>query len=449
MGENTSAILETSRALVPKLGVLSSLLIPIKLSFTYISVIPTMILFAITLRDEVLRWYKAYRSISLPLIAFLFVLFYSSLFGINIGNSMINAAKLSFMVGLIPLYFYLGTKGNSQSILLLLTVGSLVASTHTIVEGAYPNDIGSFSHGPVSEAGQLGIALFVSLALLFSLQIHRKKDLLIDILQSGTVPFFAFTLLGFAYKLSLNAWATGILTTVCGAYLLAHATQLFLSLRGEPTGKNAYSFLTSTALPLLAASLIVNLKRGPWIGVTTGLAILLLITRPKLLLIIIPFVIGLIFGFDPIRERAFSSLEHFFMVGGRSEIWALGGELLARYPLGIGLENALVIRDFSYDIPANLNHFHSNIINIAVELGWLGIAAYLWWMGSVFYEGLRGSSRQTRDLVTITLTCGLISWQVAGLFEYNFGDSEVFIFAMMVMGVLISRLPVTSSNPKI
>ena len=198
------------------------------------------------------------------------------------------------------------------------------------------------------------------------------------------------------------------------------------------------------ALPLLSAALLLNLKRGPWVGTLAALFLLLCIRKPKLLIPIIPLSAVVLFGFEPIRERAFSSLEHFFTVGGRGEIWTLGGELLIRYPLGIGLENAGIIKDFSHNIPANLNHFHSNVINVAVELGWLGLVAYLWWIGAIVRKGTYLQEKTSAEgITTICLTCGVVAWQVAGLFEYNFGDSEVFLLALMVIGLVVGA-PITA-----
>ena len=122
---------------------------------------------------------------------------------------------------------------------------------------------------------------------------------------------------------------------------------MLTALRSREIGKDVYLFVLHIALPLLSAALLLNLKRGPWIGVSCGIAVLLLVTKPRLLLVSIPIALALFFGFEPIKGRAFSSLEHFFMVGGRGEIWELGWELLVRYPLGIGLENAEIIKDFN------------------------------------------------------------------------------------------------------
>ena len=36
--------------------------------------------------------------------------------------------------------------------------------------------------------------------------------------------------------------------------------------------------------------------------------------------------------------------------------------------------------------------------------------------------------------------CAIISWQTAGLVEYNFGDSEVMIIVWMLLGILLGDI---------
>ena len=92
---------------------------------------------------------------------------------------------------------------------------------------------------------------------------------------------------------------------------------------------------------------------------------------------------------------------------------------------------------FSSEIPINLRHFHSNPINIAVETGILGLALYLWWIITVLQV-----ARNVRTLdahyhsLGIAIGAAIISWQVAGLVEYNFGDSEVLYIGYILIGLL-------------
>ena len=45
------------------------------------------------------------------------------------------------------------------------------------------------------------------------------------------------------------------------------------------------------------------------------------------------------------------------------------------------------------------------------------------------------------------LSVGLIGWQVAGLVEYNFGDGEVRLIALMFMGFITVMSDVLIKKP--
>jgi O-antigen ligase len=110
--------------------------------------------------------------------------------------------------------------------------------------------------------------------------------------------------------------------------------------------------------------------------------------------------------------------------------------MIETYPLGIGFKNSGVLRNFSIEIPENLKHFHSNIINITVELGFLGLGCYLWWLITIFRIALETDKRGERDFLMLALGLAIFSWQTAGLVEYNFGDSEVLYIAYALIGLL-------------
>jgi O-antigen ligase len=121
--------------------------------------------------------------------------------------------------------------------------------------------------------------------------------------------------------------------------------------------------------------------------------------------------------------------------GGRSTIWRIGAELLSEYPLGIGYHNSGVLREFTPEIPSELKHFHNNLLNIATETGWLGVAIFLW----LLFAAVTASFRNRREPLFVAFGAALISWQVAGLVEYNFGDSEVTIMVWIILGMLLGR----------
>jgi O-antigen ligase len=82
-------------------------------------------------------------------------------------------------------------------------------------------------------------------------------------------------------------------------------------------------------------------------------------------------------------------------------------------------------------------HLHDNALQIAAERGLPCLAWWLWWvaaaMGDAYRERRRGGSGTWVAAVAFAF---LAAFMAAGLFEYNFGDSEIFMFAL-----LLSALP--------
>ena len=88
-------------------------------------------------------------------------------------------------------------------------------------------------------------------------------------------------------------------------------------------------------------------------------------------------------------------------------------------------------------------HLHNNLVQIAAERGVPCLIAWLWLFGVAFAASVRSFRRHRADPRARALAAGaigvLIATFLAGLFEYNFGDSEfqmLFLFAMTVPWML-------------
>jgi O-antigen ligase len=180
---------------------------------------------------------------------------------------------------------------------------------------------------------------------------------------------------------------------------------------------------------------MINLKRGPWLGVIVGASLFFTFYAKRFVWIIVVLSAAVAVGVQPIYDRIASSYNHFTISGGRSTIWRIGAELATEYPLGVGYHNSGILRQFSTEIPRELKHFHNNLLNIVTENGWLAGLLFAWFL----VEVCRASFRKPRDPIYIAIGCAVISWQIAGLVEYNFGDSEVMVIVWMLLGLLLQR----------
>jgi O-antigen ligase len=91
-------------------------------------------------------------------------------------------------------------------------------------------------------------------------------------------------------------------------------------------------------------------------------------------------------------------------------------------------------------IKKRTSHVHSTPLQILVERGALGLAAWLWIWAAFIAKGigllrrLPADSARERALVMGSLAA-VAGFLVAGLSEYNFGDSEVVLVAWALMAL--------------
>jgi O-antigen ligase len=97
------------------------------------------------------------------------------------------------------------------------------------------------------------------------------------------------------------------------------------------------------------------------------------------------------------------------------------------------------LTEYSKSIPTELNHFHNNLIQVAVENGWLGLTIFCWWILSILKLALSAKGSWEKILLARTFGCAIMAWQIAGLVEYNFGDSQVLFAVFVVMGLLAAN----------
>ena len=278
----------------------------------------------------------------------------------------------------------------------------------------------------------------------------------------GTLFFFPFTILCF-FDLTKNKEALiirslfwGVLFA-CTFQIFEVVTEIDLPLIGTVSQSGQFAIIFFLILYwiksapseklfslitflFLTTLLVMNLKRGPWAGVSVMMFLFLAYKKPKAALLFVLSIVTVSFCFSPIHERLASSLNHFFISGGRSEIWQIGGELAVKYPLGIGFNNSGILRDFSLEIPKNLKHFHSNFLNIAVEGGWISLMMYLGFLFFLAKETLYLLKHKENILHTNALLgCGLFASIVAGTVEYNIGDSAVITIFYIALGLFYRK----------
>jgi O-antigen ligase len=183
-------------------------------------------------------------------------------------------------------------------------------------------------------------------------------------------------------------------------------------------------------------ALALTYVRNAWVGLGAALAVLVLLSRRWVLLVVAAaaLILALVFP-SPMQGKIVSMFDPASpSVSERLYFWKAGGRMVREAPLlGLG-PGAVKIEYSSYKDPAarrqGTSHLHSNVVQIAAERGLLGLVAWcaIWLAFLVratrIYLGLPPGRSRHRALVAGSIAA-VVGFLVAGLFEYNFGDSEV------------------------
>lgn len=223
----------------------------------------------------------------------------------------------------------------------------------------------------------------------------------------------------------------------------------------SPDRRLAVRRAAGVALALLVLALLATFTRSSWLAFLAGAAVLLVRVRPRLLLGLAAIVIAVVaLGPEEIRLRALSVVDPAHPGNaGRISLWKSGAAALADHPwTGVGLADhyALIESYRRADATFHAGHFHSNLVQIAVSTGVVGLAAYLAWMGLIGVLLARAARAGSwRALVGLAIW---VSFQVHGLFEWSFGDAEVanqlFLWVGLgLAGLRASAVPGPGSPP--
>jgi O-antigen ligase len=219
-----------------------------------------------------------------------------------------------------------------------------------------------------------------------------------------------------------------------GVSSLALARLLFV---GRPAG------ILWASLALLYFTLALTLTRSAWIGVAAAAALLFFL-RDRRLLVILPLALGAALVLLPrdVRTRVESSVVYPDRSGRDRWYMAVSGlQMVRAHPwFGVGLDMVKEVYPLYLveGAPHSENiHLHNNLSQIAAERGLLCLAAWVWLVALALAASFRAFRRSPRSSPEQGLAAGSLAFVVAtltaGLFEYNFGDSEVLMLFLFII----------------
>ena len=196
-------------------------------------------------------------------------------------------------------------------------------------------------------------------------------------------------------------------------------------------------------LAVMLVAEMLNFKRGAWAGLICIVGVAGWLRMKKLVLVVAAAAVTVLLFYEPAWNRVVTLREEFSVdKGGRLAMWKTVPAIMKDYPMGVGIDNVGLMREYDPGIEEDRDHMHNTYVQLLVETGPLGLAAFLWWM-IVFVRAAGGMLRRSRacggitDAVAVAAVSVMAGFLVNGLVEFNFGDSEVVMMIYFLMGAML------------
>jgi O-antigen ligase len=228
---------------------------------------------------------------------------------------------------------------------------------------------------------------------------------------------------------TLGHWMTysGLLMIAIG---LAVARLLF---------ENSDRTWAALVLPALIVAVALTSTRSAWVGVCAAVALLFSLKDFRLFAVI-PVVAAIFFALAP------ASITHRFVSifdakdptnRDRFAMMHEGQRMIAAHPItGVG-PNMVEKLYAEYRGPDAVNqinpHLHNNPLQIAAERGLPALAIWLWFVVALARDVQKRFTTGSQRFFSAAALATMIALLTAGLFEYNFGDSEVLMLFLIVV----------------
>jgi O-antigen ligase len=283
--------------------------------------------------------------------------------------------------------------------------------------------------------------LFLVVPLVYRFARGRRAGVLVTTLVtfgalSAAYGIFQYGILHYD-QLGMRARGTlGHYMTFSGELMLVIAAALARVLFGERD-----RLWSALVIPALTVAVVFSFGRSAIVGVCAAAALLFLLKDFRLLALL-PVAAALFFMFAPTRinQRVLSIFDlHDPTVRDRIAMLREGGRMVRAHPLfGVGpnMVEPLYAEFRASDAVEPVNpHLHNVPVQIAAERGLPALAIWLWFIVVL----VRDLAAAFRPLPHSYLAAGglaaVAAMLAAGLFEYNFGDSE-FLMIFLVLATL-------------
>jgi O-antigen ligase len=206
-------------------------------------------------------------------------------------------------------------------------------------------------------------------------------------------------------------------------------------------------------MPALLVALALTMTRNAWVGACVGIGLLFLL-RDFRLVALLPVAAAAFLAIAPphLTERLYSTFSLADPTNrDRVAMMKSGVRIISDHPwTGVGPDGVRLVYASYRDAAAERQmnpHLHNVPLQIAAERGLPALAIWLWFIVVLIRDLARKTrSSPMRSLPTAALA-GVVAMLAAGMFEYNFGDSEfLMLFLLLVtLPYAADRLPASTA----
>jgi O-antigen ligase len=204
-------------------------------------------------------------------------------------------------------------------------------------------------------------------------------------------------------------------------------------------------------MPALVAALAVTLSRNAWVGACAGIGLLLVIRDFRLIALLpVVAVVFIAVAPAPLADRLYSTFRlnafrhdsattEASLESNRDRLAMIrsGLRIIKDDPLtGVGPDMVIQVYPQYRDPLAvkQLNpHLHNVPLQIAAERGLPALALWLWFVYTLIADYVRMRKTTTVPSITMAALASVVAMIMAGMFEYNFGDSEFLMLFLLLI----------------
>ena len=213
---------------------------------------------------------------------------------------------------------------------------------------------------------------------------------------------------------------------------------------------NEYWVLGSVGI--ISFSLLLTLTRQAWLGFFVGSVFLLFFWNKKYLLIFPLLLIGILLSAPEkitARIHSFTNLQD-SSLNARVSLWKGGWSIFKDHPItGCGFKCVDWIHSQYPDPSGWVAHYrgmHSNIFQLLVDTGIVGLGTWLSIWAAYFFEIFKRcrvlakeKSQDNAAGILMGSSAAVIGFLVGGFFETNIYDSEVAMLLYFLMGLSLAQ----------